>query len=69
MLRIRIQQSAVHACEQQIGRPLLNAEQYAIAKLKLFSTFDQVADLASLQQPITPSATDMVMYLQQLGRV
>lgn len=68
-LRIGIEAYAVHACEQLIGRPLLNAEQYAIAKLTLFSVFDQVPDLTSLPQPIRPDAPQMQTYLQQLGRV
>jgi hypothetical protein len=56
-------------CRRLIGRALLDSEQYAIAKLSLFATFDQAEDLAVLRLPIAPNATRMRQYLGTLGRL
>ena len=68
MISIRLQDKAVAECEHQAGRPLLDAERYAIAKMTLFEAFDG----GKAEEPnyvVEPDAPAMVQSLRTLGRI
>lgn len=65
---IQLQEAELQVCSQRIERPLLPAEEYAIAKLALFAGFDEADNRELLHLPLTPDANAMFTHLQTLGR-
>lgn len=68
-ISIRLQNTALAACAERAGRPLLDAENYAVAKMTLFAGLDEVTDLAASTMPWTPEAGTMIAHLETLGRL
>ena len=58
--------SALHAWETAHGRTLAGNERYALAKLALFSAFDDRANPAALRAPIEVSASQAAELLDRL---
>jgi hypothetical protein len=56
-------------CQKRIGRELLDAERYAVAKLSLFAAFDDAEDPSVLSDPVVPGAERMHQWLETLGRL
>jgi hypothetical protein len=59
----------VAACESRIGRELLNAERYALAKMKLFEAFDEQTEISKLDTASVITAEFMENTLRALGRI
>lgn len=66
---IRLQTLALATCAERAGRPLLDAENYAIAKMTLFAGLDETTNLAESTMPWTPEADSMIAHLETLGRL
>jgi hypothetical protein len=66
-LRVRLLKPNLEACAAAIGRDLLHSERYAIVKLAFFAALDEIVESAA-DEPIVPTAAQMVEILQQLGR-
>jgi hypothetical protein len=69
LIRVRLLKTALEQCEERLGRPVLNAERYAIAKMTLFRAFDETVDFGQLSEAIIPSTGQMSEYLAALGRL
>lgn len=66
---VQLLDSEIAVCEKRIGRKLLDAERYAVAKLTLFAAFDDAEDSSALGRPIVPSAQRIQECLETLGRL
>jgi hypothetical protein len=69
LIQVRLMETAIAQCEQRLGRTLLNAERYAIAKMTLFRAFDETVDFARLSEAIVPNGEQMSECLAALGRL
>jgi hypothetical protein len=68
-IRIRLLDSAMDACTTVVGRELLRAEHYALAKMTLFDALDSISDETELQRPLTPHGAELEQHLRTLGRI
>lgn len=70
LVRIHLAEPEIAEAERLIGRPILNSERYAIAKLTLFSLLDEAANLeAACSTPVASTAVLMRDHLAALGRI
>jgi hypothetical protein len=67
-LVVHLLDSALAECAGRIGREILDAERYALAKLNLFQTFDHL-DPGNRPSISIPDAGQMEEYLRVLGRI
>ncbi len=65
---IRLLDTAVAECAERIGREILGAERYALAKMTLFWAFDGL-DPGRLTGVLAPDAGQMAAHLLALGRI
>jgi hypothetical protein len=68
-IRIRLLESALASCAAEVGRELLKAEHYALAKMTLFEALDSISDENELQMPLEPQGTELAQHLRTLGRI
>jgi hypothetical protein len=47
-LKVFVRRDALKQCRERTGRELTGTEEYALAKMRLFQAFDEVADLGSV---------------------
>lgn len=66
---ILLQRSAVGEWEQAHGRKLIDAEQYASVKMRLFRAFDEIEDMFAQGRRLAINPGDMEELLQTLGIV
>jgi len=66
---LRLLEADVAGCESSIGRELLNAERYALAKMTLFAVFDEQTEISKLATPSNIRADFMETTLRALGRI
>jgi len=66
---VALQQTALSECAASIGREILSAERYAIAKMTLFAAFDRTEDPKDFEKPLVPDAQSMIEHLRTLGRI
>lgn len=68
-IAIRLLDTALEECSRSIGREVLHAERYALAKMALFEALDHAEAVEELQRPLTPDGEEMAQHLRVLGRV
>ncbi|HXZ27632.1 MAG TPA: hypothetical protein VEG08_06485 [Terriglobales bacterium] len=64
---ILVKPEALRAWAQAHGRELTEAEQYAVAKMRLFRAFDQAADFQQEGRRLRVDAADIEGLLEGLG--
>ncbi|SRR5712692_4850558 len=66
-LRIFVRHDAIRKWSQKTGREMTGTEEYAVAKMRLLRTFDEVEDLASAQSELVVDESNLETLLEQLG--
>ena len=69
LVLLRMLDADVAGAEARIGRELLNAERYALAKMKLFEAFDEQTEISKLETASVITAEFMENTLRTLGRI
>ena len=66
VVEVLVEERALQAWQRTHGRPLIEAEQYAAAKMRLFQAFDQTASREQLLD-IRVSESNIDVLLEPLG--
>lgn len=66
-LRVFVGRSAVEKWARQAGRELTGTEEYAVAKMRLFGAFDEIADLAAARPDLHVDESNLAALLAQLN--
>lgn len=65
-LRIFVRRSAVEKWSKKVGRELSGTEEYAVAKMRLFQAFDEIENLAGVQDDLVVDESNLESLLRQL---
>jgi hypothetical protein len=65
-LVVFVRQSAVEKWSKRAGRKLSSTEEYAVAKMRLFDAFDEMADLAAIKPELTVDESNLDGLLEKL---
>jgi len=66
-LSIFLREEIIERWQSQNGRNLLEPEQYALAKMKLFQAFDETENLGEAGRKLTLQAEELEYFLLELG--
>jgi hypothetical protein len=65
-LRIFVRREGIEAWERAVGRELTGTEEYAVAKMRLFEAFDEIAEIAVRQPELVVDESNIESLLGRL---
>jgi hypothetical protein len=65
-LTVFVRHAAVEKWSRRTGRALSGTEEYAIAKMRLFSAFDEMDDLATVKPELTVDESNLDALVERL---
>ena len=66
---VHLMSATLDECTALLGRELIAAERYALAKMELFAALDTIADVAQFAHPLVPTSANAERHLRVLGRL